>query len=574
MSFFRVSNPVASEFVLADLGITIAASASNVVLSDQFSVHDLYLSADLEAAIIAADLTVQIDYGAGFTSISAANYTNRDAISAFLNVYEITNQNNNEDLVDGSDASALHNHDSSYFTQAELGASTTPTGASLIGLDDTAWSSLITFDDVQEFADDLAGLLTSFDLDDVYTNDADGIMRVDDLGKQLSLRSDNVNDINISREIAAAIAASTIFQTITFTAVVAGSAGNSIALVFDGVDDIDDVVGAWNTANPGNTVSFTGQLGTFVPTAGTATLSGGANISGPQDALRLDVSGDELCLGAAATGSLSPIEVRVKTNLTIDGNLTIMGTLTDTNVDELNITNANIRLRDGATGIPGADAYIEVERGTSGADAQLLWNETTDRWQAGTVGDMATIALLEKDETVTGVYDFQGGATTEPSMYFTDKTAAPTTNLGTANQVPMAMINDTLAFYDKSNSRDKFLSVYRMYLGFTGRDNSNNTNEYARFGGQFTSNQSSARLMKNMTLIGMSIQTNGAETWTARVRKNGAVTNLASLAASAATGAQASNYNLDFDAGDKVDVFIDGSSIDRPVIVLEFAERF
>ena len=573
MSFLRVSNPVATAFDLKDLGITIAASASNIVLSNQFSVDDLYLSADLEAAVIAGDLTIQIDYGTGFTSIAAIDYTNRDAISAFLNIFEITNQNNNEDLVDGSDASALHNHDSDYFTETELGSSTGPTGGSLIGLDDTAWASLITFDDVQEFADDLAGLLTSFDLDDVYTNDVDGIMRIDDVGKQLSLRSNNVNDINVSREIAVAIAASTLFQTITFTAVTAGSAGNSIALVFDGVDDINDVVGAWNTANPSNTVSFTGQLGTFVPTAGTATLSGGANISGPQDAMRLDVSGDELLLGSASVGSLNEIEVRVLTNLIVDGNLTVTGTVTDTTVDELNVTNANIRLRDGATAIAGADSYIEVERGTSGNDARLLWNEATDRWQAGIVGDINTIALLEKDEIVTGVYEMQGGGATEPSMYLTDKASAPTVNLGSATQIPMTMINNTLAVYDKTNSRNRFLSVNRMYLGFTGRDNANNANEYARFG-DFTSNQSSARLMKNMTLVGMSVQTNGAETWTARVRKNGVVTNLASLAVSGADGAQASTYNVDFNAGDKIDVFIDGTSVDRPIIMLEFAERF
>ena len=289
--------------------------------------------------------------------------------------------------------------------------------------------------------------------------------------------------------------------------------------------------------------------------------------------MRLDVSGDELLLGSASVGSLNEIEVRVLTNLIVDGNLTVTGTVTDTTVDELNVTNANIRLRDGATAIAGADSYIEVERGTSGNDARLLWNEATDRWQAGIVGDINTIALLEKDEIVTGVYEMQGGGATEPSMYLTDKASAPTVNLGSATQIPMTMINNTLAVYDKTNSRNRFLSVNRMYLGFTGRDNANNANEYARFG-DFTSNQSSARLMKNMTLVGMSVQTNGAETWTARVRKNGVVTNLASLAVSGADGAQASTYNVDFNAGDKIDVFIDGTSVDRPIIMLEFAERF
>ena len=80
--------------------------------------------------------------------------------------------------------------------------------------------------------------------------------------------------------------------------------------------------------------------------------------------------------------------------------------------------------------------------------------------------------------------------------------------------------------------------------------------------------------MKNMVLIGISIQTNGAETWTARVRKNDSPTNLASLAAAAVAGAQTSALNVNFDAGDKIEVFIDGTGVNRPIIVLEFAERF
>lgn len=75
----------------------------------------------------------------------------------------------------------------------------------------------------------------------------------------------------------AAIAASATEQGVTFTAVSDGAAGNSISLVFDGVDDIDTVVNAWNAANPTNMVGFAGGLGTDVLTAVTVNLSGGAN---------------------------------------------------------------------------------------------------------------------------------------------------------------------------------------------------------------------------------------------------------------------------------------------------------
>ncbi len=71
-----------------------------------------------------------------------------------------------------------------------------------------------------------------------------------------------------------AVKAAVLEQTVNFEAVTAGVDGNSIALVFDGIEDIDTVVGDWNTANPTNTVSHDGT-GIDVLLAATATLVGG-----------------------------------------------------------------------------------------------------------------------------------------------------------------------------------------------------------------------------------------------------------------------------------------------------------
>lgn len=490
MSFFRVSNPNASAFQIQDLGIEVAASASNVVLSNQFSVNDLYLSADLEAAIIGGSLTCQIDYGTGFASIAAIDYTNRDALASFMNIYEISNSNNNEQLV-GEGDTALHKHDQMYFTETELSG---PGGAALIGADDSAFSA-VSGNTVQEMLASVDSQFSAQDLDSTYTNDVDGILKVDDSGKDLDFESDNINEVKITRKV--------------------------------GADK--------------------------------------------QSFLQTDVTGSEIELGHGLQGALPEINVRVKTNLIIDGNLTVTGTTTDNTVDELNITNANIRLRDGSAAIAAADAYVEVERGTTGADARMLWNESDDRWQAGTVGDMATIALKEKNEVITGEYEFQGPATTAPSLQFTNKTAAPSTDLGTSSQIGLAVINGTLAAHDKV--RSKFLSVFRQLMMFSGRDSANNANEYAR-AGEFTSNQGGPRLMKNMTLVGASVGLKSAGTVSVRVRKNQTVTNLATITVTGAIGAQLTNLNIDFNAGDDIEVFLEGTSIDRPLIMLEFAERF
>lgn len=77
-------------------------------------------------------------------------------------------------------------------------------------------------------------------------------------------------------------------QPITFTADTIGIIGNSISLVFNGTDDIDTVIAAWNGANSGNTVSHDGT-GTEVLPAGTVNLASGIN-----NTTYVNVLGDDL----------------------------------------------------------------------------------------------------------------------------------------------------------------------------------------------------------------------------------------------------------------------------------------
>lgn len=67
------------------------------------------------------------------------------------------------------------------------------------------------------------------------------------------------------------------FMPYTFTADNAGAAGNSISLTFNHGDLIQDIVDAWNTANPGNTVTVTeGNNGYYAIFNGVFNLTGGA----------------------------------------------------------------------------------------------------------------------------------------------------------------------------------------------------------------------------------------------------------------------------------------------------------
>ncbi len=81
---------------------------------------------------------------------------------------------------------------------------------------------------------------------------------------------------------------------------------------------------------------------------------------------------------AAVTIGL-PDNVTITNNLTVGGNLNVTGTINSVNTTQVNIVDNKINLNTDFTGAPTVDAGIRVERGTS-ADAEILWNETSDQW--------------------------------------------------------------------------------------------------------------------------------------------------------------------------------------------------
>ena len=66
-------------------------------------------------------------------------------------------------------------------------------------------------------------------------------------------------------------------------------------------------------------------------------------------------------------------------NVTVGGNLTVSGTVTTVNSETVTIADNIIVLNSNEAGVPGEDAGIEVERGTS-TNVALAWDESEDRW--------------------------------------------------------------------------------------------------------------------------------------------------------------------------------------------------
>jgi hypothetical protein len=97
-----------------------------------------------------------------------------------------------------------------------------------------------------------------------------------------------------------------------------------------------------------------------------------------------NISSEYLIKGAANTAAAVVIgsDTRNDATLTVNGNLTVMGTQTTINSVNANIADNIITLNSGlaANIAPTLNAGIEVNRGSS-PTATLRWNETLDRWE-------------------------------------------------------------------------------------------------------------------------------------------------------------------------------------------------
>lgn len=80
-------------------------------------------------------------------------------------------------------------------------------------------------------------------------------------------------------------------------------------------------------------------------------------------------------------------------NVIITGDLTVNGTTTTVNSNQVNIGDSIIVLNANETGTPSVNGGFEIERGTD-TNATIIWDEANDLWKAGLVGSEVEISLL------------------------------------------------------------------------------------------------------------------------------------------------------------------------------------
>ena len=165
------------------------------------------------------------------------------------------------------------------------------------------------------------------------------------------------------------------------TTVTAGSYGSATAIATFTVDE-DGRLTAAGEASISTDLDIAGDTGTDTISLATETLTftggNGVTTSVAGSAVTIDVdstvvttnSGDQT-IGGNKTFS---------DNIVINGDLTVSGTTTTVNTETILLADNIITLNSNATGSATENAGIEVERGDD-ANAELRWNETTDKWQ-------------------------------------------------------------------------------------------------------------------------------------------------------------------------------------------------
>jgi hypothetical protein len=130
---------------------------------------------------------------------------------------------------------------------------------------------------------------------------------------------------------------------------------------------------------------------------------------------------------------------------------------------------------------------------------------------------------------------------------------------------------DDVYFYD--STRDKDLGVAILEIG-CGRNSANTTDQYLRTYNGTPMNQAGVALPWDATLIGgAGTGARNDQTWTIRLRKNDSATNISSLTVTNAYENHVTNADIDFDEGDRIQIYMEGTNINYPQARLYFRRR-
>lgn len=135
-----------------------------------------------------------------------------------------------------------------------------------------------------------------------------------------------------------------------------------------------------------------------------------------------------------------------------------------------------------------------------------------------------------------------------------------------------AIVYDNGVPYTLDPSRNKFLSLARP-LFIAGYQGFSVTNRYLQVPGDVaTMGQQGVLLPRDATITAIAAKSRTTGGWLCEVRRNGVNMTVASQAVSSGVGSN-SNLNIDLDAGDWLQFYVNGTNVGFPVVSVELAWR-
>ena len=208
-----------------------------------------------------------------------------------------------------------------------------------------------------------------------------------------------------------------------FASIKAGLTLNStLSAVFDGTNTQAANIDVSGTSNTSSTIIAGGNFlrsDEADTTTGSLTVDAdGGVIIGDAQELTITVSSNDVTVAQTSQDkdlkftvndggvTKTPLQltgadggVDITGDVTITGNLTISGSYDKSSVDVSTYVDAFIGVNEGnGTDVNGG---LIVERGSTGNEARVQWNETSDKWEAGITGSYSTI-IREADAISDG----------------------------------------------------------------------------------------------------------------------------------------------------------------------------
>lgn len=190
------------------------------------------------------------------------------------------------------------------------------------------------------------------------------------------------------------------------------------AITLGAIDYSTDVINKPSIPSAANNATITISAGDGLQTGGDFTTNQSAN-----ETITIDVDGT--VVRTSGTQSIGG-DKTFSNNVVVTGNLTVNGTTTTVNSNEVNIGDSIIVLNFDEAGTPSQDGGIEIERGTSD-NAKWVWDEGNDKWTAYTNNGTTDSLAAVQASTFTG--DLTGNVTGN---------ASTATKLATARSISLS----------------------------------------------------------------------------------------------------------------------------------------